>query len=141
MLKSVLSGEQCAKCRICCSFVKDDAWEAPTLRNPDTKQKYRAEYNFKDETEILLCPMLDEKTGCTLGENKPFECKIWPLRVFEIDGKIRIGISEVCPAFTKEDDGKLIKLLAEGLYEKIVGEFRDNPEIIRKYSEEYRIIM
>lgn len=140
MLKSVLSGEQCARCRICCSFVKEDVWEAPTLVHPDTNEKYRAEYNFKNSNEILLCPMLDEKTGCTLGEKKPFECKIWPLRAFNIEGNIRIGISDICPAFTREDDVKMIKLLDDGLYEEILRECKKSPELVRTYDKEYRII-
>lgn len=141
MLKSVLSGEQCAKCRICCSFVESDAWEAPTLINPVTKEKYRAEYSFKSGDEILLCPMLDDKKGCTLGDDKPFECKIWPLRAFMSEGEIKIGISKMCPAFSPEDDCKLKKLLDEGLYERILEECKRSPEVIREYDSEYRIIL
>ncbi len=141
MLKSVLSAEQCARCRICCSFVEDDVWEAPTLMHTDTKEKYRAEYHFKNKEEILLCPKLDENKGCTLGEEKPFECKIWPLRPFMSDGKIKIGVSTICPAFSEETDKKLRELLHNGLYDTIVKECDENPEIIRKWDSSYRIIL
>lgn len=140
MLKSVLSAERCAKCRICCSFVEDDVWEAPTLTNPQTKEKYRVNYSFADKNEIKLCPELDEKKGCTLGENKPFECRLWPLRPFIIDGEVKIGVSEICPAFTTENDGKLAELLDGGLYDTILKELQTNPGIVREYSGGYRII-
>ena len=32
MLSNVLEKETCANCRICCSFVRDDVWEAPVFR-------------------------------------------------------------------------------------------------------------
>lgn len=94
MLHNVLTHETCAKCRICCSFVKEDAWESPLFSKEDMerikkagiledcfdkvckdgREVYMAHYEFHDEKEILLCPCLDEKKGCILGSEKPFEC-------------------------------------------------------------------
>lgn len=141
MLGSVLSKEKCAECRICCSFVKEDVWEAPTLTNPSTKEKYRVEYKFKDDKEILLCPGLDEKSGCMMGKDKPFECMIWPLRPFmKEDGKIGVALAKICPSFSEKNEDKLISLLEKGLYEKIVNESRKNPEIIKKLGDDYKSI-
>ena len=114
MLKSVLKGEQCARCKICCSFVRADVWEAPEF----TRDRLN-ETAFKDENEILFCPSLDRDKGCTLGEDKPFDCKIWPLRPFMIDGKLKIGVANICPAFQTETDYKLKELLENGLYDTI----------------------
>lgn len=136
MLKSVLTGEQCAKCRICCSFVRDDVWEAPEF----TKEKLN-EGAFRDEREILLCPALDNNKGCTLGEDKPFDCKIWPLRPFIIDGRLKIGVAEVCPAFSEKTDYKLRELLENGLYDTIAEMVETDGTLLKGDSREYRIIM
>ena len=141
MLKNVLSQETCAGCRICCSFVRSDVWEAPVFDEEDMKKiqelgidsgkfekqetgegtAYRAAYHFETDSQILLCPCLDEKKGCMLGEDKPFECKIWPLRIFQNKDGYYLGVASVCPAF---EGGKMKKLLWElkenGLEEKIL---------------------
>lgn len=140
MLGSILSSEKCKNCRICCSFVSEDVWEAPMLTDPLTKEKYRVKYEFKDEKEILLCPGLDENTGCKMGEYKPFECKIWPLRPYMEDGKMRIAIAKICPAFDKKDDEKIKELLSSGLYEEIRKQAMTNPEILKELNDEYRIL-
>ncbi len=135
MLKSVLTGEQCAKCKICCSFVREDVWEAPDFTRDTLNEK-----SFKDEKEILLCPALDSSKGCTLGEDKPFDCKIWPLRPFMIDGKLRIGVADICPAFTPETDYKLKNLLESGLYDVIVEMVEKDTSLIKNHTKDYRII-
>lgn len=121
MLHNVLTHETCAKCRICCSFVKEDAWESPLFSKEDMerikkagiledcfdkvckdgREVYMAHYEFHDEKEILLCPCLDEKKGCILGSEKPFECSIWPIRIFcrEDDEGYYLGLAGICPAF------------------------------------------
>lgn len=136
MLKSVLTGEQCARCRICCSFVRADVWEAPEFTKDKLNEKV-----FRDEKEILLCPALDSSKGCTLGENKPFDCKIWPLRPFVIDGKVKIGVAKVCPEFNEETDYKLKELLEGGLYDIIVEMIEKDSTLVKNYTEDYRIIL
>lgn len=44
---------------------------------------YRFVMHFKDGDELTYCPMLTEK-GCALGDNKPFDCRVWPFRVNRI---------------------------------------------------------
>lgn len=136
MLKSVLTGEQCAKCRICCGFVRGDVWEAPEFTRDKLNEK-----SFKDEEEILLCPELDVNKGCKLGEDKPFDCKIWPLRPFIIDGKLQIGVANMCPAFNEETDYKLKELLKSGLYDIIVEMIEKDSTLVKNHTEDYRIIL
>ena len=39
-------------------------------------------YTGNDENEEAACEFLDSKRGCVLSdEDKPFDCKIWPLRI------------------------------------------------------------
>lgn len=149
MLKDILSGEECARCRICCSFVEQDVWEAPTFNREGAESLncqfenenggYRAVYHFNNHKEILLCPGLDETKGCVLGENKPFECRIWPLRVFNINGELKIGIADICPAFS-EGDHRVIELLNSGLAQIIKEEANNNPQLVKDPSDGYRII-
>ena len=42
MLHNVLTHETCAKCRICCSFVKEDAWESPLFSKEDMERIKKA---------------------------------------------------------------------------------------------------
>ena len=130
MLRNVLKHETCANCRICCSFVKNDVWEAPVFSEQEIEEiekkgigrdrflqqedgNYIARYDFQTDTEILLCPCLDEERGCLLGEHKPFECSIWPLRIFENDKTAYLGLAEICPAFQGEGEKLLIHELEE----------------------------
>lgn len=133
MLEKILSQETCKNCKICCSFVQDDVWEAPF-----------GKYNFKNENEILLCPKLVDGSGCTMGDEKPFDCSIWPLRPFKINETLKIGICKICPAFKSDSRNSyeaIIKLLSDGLYDKIKDEVEKRPELIKKYTKDYDILM
>ena len=105
MLTEILSREACAKCRVCCVFDKDDIWEIPVI-SPETAEYikknidenaelepyedgYRFVMHFKDGDELTYCPMLTEN-GCALGDNKPFDCRVWPFRVNRILSLIHI---------------------------------------------------
>jgi len=157
MLKNVLSHETCANCQICCSFVREDAWESPVFSEEDMKKilalgiesgrfeekeeqgqkTYTAKYDFETDSQILLCPCLDEKTGCMLGENKPFECSIWPVRIFENENGAYLGIASVCPAFKDEKLEKLLHELKEnGLGEKILS-MKSRQHRVRKQEKGY----
>lgn len=154
MLKKVLSHDTCAGCRICCSFVEEDAWESPVFSEEDMKRikelgiktsrfkaqeregktVYAADYSFEREGQILLCPCLDEKKGCMLREDKPFECSIWPIRIFHDENGDYLGLAEVCPAFWGEKKEKLQRELKEnGLAEKILS--MKERQTIRKEEE------
>ncbi len=154
MLKSILSKEACAKCRICCSFVEADVWEAPAFNEREygiivnneridsnafkkIGNEYKAIYEFKDEKEILLCPCLDEKNGCMIEDDKPFECKIWPIRVFKVDGELRLGVCKSCPELLEETNRKLEILMNEGFRDKVIEEVKKNPSIISEYTQDY----
>lgn len=152
MLKGVLDKSTCAKCKFCCGFDKEDSWEIPVinealadeLRNKGIKidnvngcYKYNLEF---EGNEIKYCPFLDEKTGCTLdNENKPFDCKIWPLRVMKKGNKKVLAIAKTCPAFsvTKAD---LLRLISERLLEEIKEHISKNPYVINELKEDYEVL-
>lgn len=158
MLSKILSREECAKCRICCEFDDDDLWETPIIYN-DIKEKVlginpaqefsETEFNgnklrllkLQKENDIYTCSMLDKSKGCMLGsENKPFDCKIWPLRVMKKDDKTVIALSPVCPVVaTKSIED--IKFVAKDLSELIFSQARLHPEIVKNYIEGYNILV
>lgn len=151
MLHNILSQETCAGCRICCSFVAADVWEAPEFTQEELekitalgiskdkflvsketesgRKTYKAKYKFADDKEILLCPCLDETKGCMLGQDKPFECSIWPIRIFENEEGAYLGLAEICPAFADDKDRLLRELKENGLEEKIMAQKNRQPVI------------
>jgi len=160
MLRNILSHETCAGCRICCSFVKEDAWEAPVFSEEDMKKilalgidrnrfqeteengrkMYKAKYDFETDSQILLCPCLNEKSGCMLGEEKPFECSIWPVRIFENKNGAYLGVASACPAFQGEKLERILhELKKNGLEEKILS-MKAKLNKIEKEGEGYYMV-
>lgn len=124
MLSKVLNKTTCAKCKICCEFDKKDEWEIPVINNKLKQQLdengiktfeingcYKYDLEFEDD-KTKFCPFHNENIGCTLDEeNKPFDCKIWPLRIMNNKGKRVLAVANLCPSFSK-DKQDLISLLA-----------------------------
>ena len=150
MLSSVLNKSTCKNCGFCCEFEKADEWEIPVVNKQLAKQLEKKEikvlklnnnYSFDLEfegKEIKKCPFLGEN-GCVLDdENKPFDCKIWPIRVMEKQGKIYLTLAKTCPEFEKDDE-RIIKLSLE-LFEKIRDYVKNNRGAIKPYSPDYKII-
>ena len=72
-------------------------------------------------------------------ENKPFDCKIWPVRVMNNNGKKVLAVAKLCPNF-KDDKSKLINLINEELEEKIKDYIAKNPYLINDLKEDYQVI-
>lgn len=111
MLKKILDNKACAKCQLCCIFERYEVWETPVfteeIKNkllklrPDTKFISKdGGYIFRveklDEGQLFSCPALDKQKGCILGDEKPFDCRIWPYRIMNIEGRRAITISNIC---------------------------------------------
>lgn len=156
MLKNILSGESCAKCQLCCIFDKYDIWETPVVSD-ELYEKIKNEYPeaefieknggeriFKciPDGELFNCPMLDKSTGCKLGDEKPFDCRIWPYRIMEFGGKRVITIASICPEMYKKPLSELVAELEEnGLAEKIWNEANLRPKIVKPYQKGYPILL
>ena len=108
MLSAILSKNDCAQCKFCCSFRRKSLWETPVFTKNEVEKllelypdvKFRAvgvssftfdisaNYKTDDSEEEAACPFLDTKKGCILPpELKPFDCKIWPLRAVRMNGE------------------------------------------------------
>lgn len=155
MLKKILSGKVCAECRICCVFDKSDIWETPVftaeIRDKLLKIKPDAEFiqhdggfiikagNLADD-ELFTCPALTEN-GCILGDEKPFDCRIWPYRIMNIGGRRAITIASLCGELYSRPLSELVGFLEDGLAEKIFAYADAHPEIVKPYEDGYPVLM
>ncbi len=154
MLSRILSHETCAKCRLCCTFVESDKWEiplfagkeerstaenfAPVEKRPGTEScVFRMSFSGN---EIIYCPAASDH-GCVLGENRPFDCRIWPFRVNDLNGTRVITLSPVCPAVIQLPLKELCDFVqADGFAEKLFAHAREYPETVKPYEDGYPIL-
>ena len=155
MLKNILKSSDCASCRVCCVFDKYDLWETPVL---DGELKNRVSERFprlsfvekgdgwlfrmeESEDELYYCPALDRNSGCILGDDKPFDCKIWPYRIMSLGGKRVISIASICPTMYAKPLSELCgELERDGLAEKIFAFADSHPDIVKPYENGYPIL-
>ena len=168
MLSQVLSKSTCASCKFCCSFRRQSLWETPLfppevvekLSQPneygvvgefaaiETPQGVRANrliledrYRTDNPEEEVPCPFLDPHSGCMLkGDDKPFDCIIWPLRVMCKESKLVIALTPTCPAIGKTASAELIELVKSGLGEKILEYAQAHPYIVKEYREGFPVL-
>ncbi|MGN0674758.1 MAG: hypothetical protein ACI4KG_03340 [Oscillospiraceae bacterium] len=155
MLKNILSGSDCAACKICCIFDKYDIWETPVL--DDSLKALVSErfleikfvgkdggwlFRMEEAADgLYYCPVLDSKTGCRLGDDKPFDCRIWPYRIMELGGRQVISIASICPTMYKKPLEELCaELDKNGLADKIFAHAEKHPEIVKPYEDGYPIL-
>ena len=121
--------------------------EARGIRDTREAQKaYRLvlenNYRTDDPEEEVPCTFLDPQKGCILkGEDKPFDCSIWPLRIMNKDGKLVIALTPTCSAIGAEPSKALVELVQGGLGEKIFEYAKSHPYIIKEYKEGFPIIL
>lgn len=157
MLTQIFTPQECANCKLCCNFHRSSAWETPALspeqvfllqemcvpltqRNDGTVSFY-LHFSTEDENEVANCPMLDTCKGCTLDrEQRPFECRIWPLRIMKQHGKLVIGIYKACPALSEKKFNLLKDYALTELLPSILDYARCFPKAVREYDKAYQII-
>ena len=154
MLKKILSPKSCAQCRLCCGFDKTDLWEIPVV-SAETADYIRSNVGGDyflfpkgksfvfgmdfGEDGIAWCPMLTDK-GCRLGDNKPFDCRVWPLRVMRLENMLAVVISPVCETTSQLSLAKLMEFVNGGMAKTIFDEAERNPDIVKDYIEGYPIL-
>lgn len=157
MLTCVFSPTQCAQCKLCCNFHRSSAWETPALQDEQifllqemcVPLEKRADgttsffLNFQSDSpdEVANCPMLNPSSGCMLPrEQRPFECRIWPVRVMKKHSTLVVGIYEKCPALENGCFDNLKNLVLENLLSEILDYARRHPQAVREFDSAYRII-
>jgi hypothetical protein len=166
MLSKVLNKSTCADCRFCCSFRRCSLWETPLFPEDVMKRLKEAgsiarfkcktvngkkygmmdllyKYKTDDTEEEAACEFLDSSTGCTLsGDDKPFDCKIWPLRIMESpEGQLVIALTPTCPAINKVPFSEMEQLVNEGLGQEIYEYAEEHPYIVKEYREDFPVLM
>ena len=154
MLKEIFTPAVCAQCRLCCNFHKESAWESPFLpedlalkmSSEGAEVKKRAQggwsfvYHFID-SEARNCPRLDIHSGCMMSEEeKPFECKIWPLRIMKKENRLTVGKYRGCPGIQGEAGKRLDLLVGTRLLKTLLDFAAKNPDAVRPFSSEYDIL-
>ncbi|MDE5620314.1 MAG: hypothetical protein K2O29_03035 [Ruminococcus sp.] len=155
MLKKILDNSSCAECRLCCVFDRYDIWETPVFTEkirdrildlkPDTDFiSGDGGYIFKvdelSEEGLFLCPALTDK-GCMLGDEKPFDCRIWPYRIMEINGRRALTIASICEELYNRPLSQLVEFLENGLADEIFSYADSHSEIVKPYYEGYPILL
>ena len=155
MLKKILEGKSCAECRLCCVFDRYDVWETPVFtdeikekileKNPNTEFTPKDggwifKVNEFDAEGLFSCPALTP-TGCMLGDEKPFDCRIWPYRIMEVGGRRAITIASICDELYNRPLSQLVEFLKEGLADDIFSYADAHPEIVKPYFEGYPVLI
>ncbi len=157
MLTKILSRSTCAACRLCCQFDASDIWELPVLpaETAAVVQQQKPDIEFISSgtevtfaapplkgTELFACPMLTEQ-GCGLSEQeKPFDCKVWPFRLMQMEnGKLCIAVSELCNGMHSYTDTQLQAFLKEGLAETMFAYAEQHPAHVKPWKDGYRVIL
>ena len=170
MLSSILSKTSCAACKFCCSFRRQSLWETPLFppevaeklsreneygvvgefaqagrdgQNVQDACRLVLENNYRtdDPEEEVPCMFLDPQKGCILnGDDKPFDCSIWPLRIMNKDGKLVIALTPTCSAIGAVPSQALVELVQGGLGEKIFEYAKIHPYIVKEYHQGFPVI-
>jgi hypothetical protein len=163
LLSPILTAEQCASCKFCCSFAAFEAWETPLFSKKNVEcisKKYRkfpvrnagdSSYTLDlsswwkeyGEKNYAPCPFLDSQRGCILSEEeKPFDCKIWPLRIMRKNGIYVIALTPTCKEINKVPLNRVKDFVKnDGIGKKIFEEAEKMPDMIKEYHEGFPILM
>ena len=125
-MENIVTSKDCEACRWCCEFNAEDCWEIPS----GTDGKPLFTLDFAKTNEDLPCPHLNEN-GCTLGENKPLDCKMWPFR--KMSG--RLAICTDCPAVANASAEQIAQSAATISAEDFAG-MSD-----KSYNENYKVLL
>jgi hypothetical protein len=163
LLSPILTAGQCAACKFCCSFAAFEAWETPLFSKENVQRISKTYGSFSvrkagsssytldlslwwkehGEKEYAPCPFLDPQQGCILPEEeKPFDCKIWPLRVMRKDGNLVIVLTPTCVQINKIPIARVKDLVENERTGKIIfEEARKMPDMIKEYHEGFPVLM
>jgi hypothetical protein len=130
MLNRILSEKDCAECRLCCNFYEHEIWEAPIV----------GDEICYDEKGLYFCPELGEN-GCKLGNDKPFDCKLWPFRVMKFGEAVVVALSPLCKKVNEKPLSELAEFVHdEEFEEKVKARVSEFPAQVMDYAEGYAVL-
>ncbi len=149
MLSKLLSHAECAGCRQCCVFECYDVWNTPVL-NADICRKVKtflpdASFLTKETESFLFripdisgdsfpCPVLDNESGCRLGADKPFMCKLFPFQLMEVHGEIVLALSPLCDVLMQKPVRMLLTFAKEQLSDVAFAYADAHPDEVLPYD-------
>ncbi|MBE6420385.1 MAG: hypothetical protein E7031_09680 [Akkermansiaceae bacterium] len=157
MLTDIFTPSDCAACKLCCNFHRSSAWETPCLekelvyllqeegvaldQRTDGSTSFYLHFCTESDDEIANCPMLDTTSGCTLPrELRPFECRIWPLRLMRQSSRLVIGLYKNCPALKGDALQRLVDFATGELLPTLLDYAKRHPKSVREVNPAYDII-
>ena len=96
-------------------------------------------FELNDE-QLFSCPALTLQ-GCMLGDDKPFDCRIWPYRIMTVGDRRAITLASICEEMFSRPLSQLVGLLRDGLADEIFRYADAHPEIVKPYYEGYPVLM
>lgn len=162
MLENIISSEQCVKCKYCCSFSKNSLYLTPVFdreKIPLLEKKYpfakfrELEYgiftvdlrnNYPDDddgTFEALCWFNQGQTCILSDDEKPFVCKLWPLRIMQHEDKLAIVLDSTCPVTSAMSVSRIKGLLTlNGDISEIWDYVSRHPEVIEDFEGGHEIL-
>ena len=100
-------------------------------------------YKIDDPEEEAPCPYLDKDKGCLLNDQqKPWDCKIWPLRVVrKTDDSLWIVLTPTCPSVNKLDIEEVRSFVVNELKDQLADYARKHPALIKEDKEDFFIYL
>ncbi|OGJ46605.1 hypothetical protein A2229_05145 [Candidatus Peregrinibacteria bacterium RIFOXYA2_FULL_33_7] len=152
----------CQACKTCCKFEKEDIYFAPIFSKNEIdlliskgvkKELFKTHKNSKNVLQIKLikskenskiynCPFLKVKQGlCKIYENRPLDCKIWPLMVMKDKDSPKNFLvyfdysCKITEQMTKEENEEFLKKLVQWFDESnFIETFKKNPDLIWNFE-------
>lgn len=159
LLENILSSEYCLKCKYCCSFSKKSLYLTPIFERekilPLEKKYPFAKFcefdngnitvdlsnNFHENFSEALC-WFNNGHGCILSDDeKPFVCKIWPLRIMQHEDKIAVVLNSDCLVTSAMSLNRIKELLtSSGDLAEIWNYVSRHPEVIENFEGGHEIL-
>lgn len=155
MLEGLLSKEECAACKLCCSFDSYDLLSTPVITSGLKSlicERFKPGQRFIErdghfllrmereaDADLYYCPLLDREHGCIMGDEKPFDCLIWPFRVMRMGCLTVIALSPLCPIVAKKPIAEIISTCSR-ISAEIFREAQEHPEYVKPYEEGFPVI-
>lgn len=119
------------------SALNEFSFEGKTYATYDLSNSYRTD----SPDEEAPCPYLGEH-GCILNnEEKPWDCKIWPLRVMRLpDGELVVALTPTCPSVNKLDRSVVQEFVRAKLKDELLAYAKAHPYLIKEYKDEFPVI-
>ena len=167
-LRAFVPSEECLKCDRCCRFAEQDSIWNPVFSAGEVEEIINSgiapsvfnigRVGFKDvrikaqeiSSMLYACPFFNvDKNCCNVYPLRPFDCRLYPFLLVQMDEGLILGVDEECPYVRKileRDDGCQVierhaKYLADFLQSeagaKIIGE---RPQMPAPYRGKIRML-